>query len=307
MPKDALDDTKGRWKGRRRQQQNDSEKDLQKRRVNEPDMGSIVKRAGRPRKEAVKDPGVSGVVTVGRRGRRSMPAVRIARKRFAQAQREVASTEKAVRLHSIELKIASSRNEAAQARSNLKAVAVVLKQARRDLKQVSAELRQILLVEAAKSRALAQARAIALYKSKLQNKLGKDLDKAIAKFTMAWRRRRNKIVARKLTARIRKETAKAKAASRKANAKARESVKRAEALAKARARKAAVKARVKAKKLATKLKTRKAVAKRASIRTEKRARVGKKQGKAVGKTAGKTGLGAVGTRKVVGNKRSKND
>lgn len=224
-----------------------------------------------------------------------MPAVRTARRRFTQAQRNVATHEKAARLHNIELNVASSRDEAATARGRLKAVTAMLKQARRNLKDVSADLRRILLVEAAKSRALAQARALALYKAKLQTRLGNDLDKAVAKFTQAWKKKRNKIVSRKLAAKVRKEAAKAKAASRKANTKAKESVKRAESLAKAKARKATVKAKAKAKKLAAKVK------KKSGPAVQGRNGVGQ----VVRKTAGKAGLGAVGTRKVARKKRSK--
>lgn len=194
------------------------------------------------------------VVPEARRGRRSMPAVRVARGRFVRMQREVASHEKSVRNLSIEMAVAASRREKAMAKAGIKVAAGLLKKARRRLKQVAAELRQILAVEVAKSRAMAQERALALYKLKLESKLGKDLDKAVAMFVAAWKKKRNKIVSRKLAARMKREAVKARAASRKANAKAKESLKRAEALAKARASKAAVKAKTKARKLVVKAK-----------------------------------------------------
>lgn len=246
----------------------------------------------RPRKKngkgttvaASKSQGTQIVVPEGRRGRRSMPAVRVARSRFAKVQREVASHEKSIRILTIELAVAATRKEKVLARAGIKAAAALMKKARSSLKQVAAELRRVLAVEAAKSRAMAQERALALYKLKLESKLGKDLDKAVAKFAGVWKKKRNKIVSRKLAARMKKEAVKARAASRKANAKAKESLKRAEALAKARARKATAKAKAKARKLAVKAKA--------------------KAGLVVRK-ARKTPLAAVKTRKVLGKNRSK--
>lgn len=249
------------------------------------------RKPGRPRKQngnstaaASKSQGTQTVVPAGRRGRRSMPAVRIARDRFARMQREVASHEKSIRTLTLELAVASTRKEKAVARAGIKSVAILVKKARSGLRQVAAELRRVLAAEAAKSRAMAQERALALYKLKLESKLGKDLEKAVAKFAGAWKKKRNKIVSRKLAARMKKEAAKARAASRKANAKAKESLKRAEALAKARARRAAAKAKVKARKLAAKAKA---------------------KAELVVRKARKTPLAAVKTRKVSRKNRSK--
>ncbi len=213
-----------------------------------------------------------------------MPAVRVARSKFSRMQREVASHEKSIRTLTLELAVAATRKERALAKAGIKAATALLKKARSSLKQVAAELRRVLAVEAAKSRAMAQERALALYKLKLQSKLGKDLDKAVASFTSAWKKKPNKIVSRKLAARMKKEAAKASAASRKANAKAKESLQRAEALAKARARKAGVKAKTKARKLAVKAKA---------------------KAKLVVRKARKTPLAAVKTRKVLRKTRSK--
>ncbi len=221
-------------------------------------------------------------VQEGRRGRRSMPAVRVARSKFAKMQREVASHEKSIRSLMLELAVAATRKERALAKAGIKAAAALLKTARSSLKNVAAELRRILAIEAAKSRAMAQERSLAIYKLKLQSKLGKDLEKAMARFASVWKKKRNKIVSRKLSARMKREAVKARAASRKANAKAKESLQRAEAIAKARASKAAVKAKIKARKLAVKAKA-----------------------KLVVRKARKTPLTAVKARKVSRKTRSK--
>lgn len=182
----------------------------------------------------------------------------------------------------LELAVAATRKERALAKAGIKAATALLKTARSSLKNVAAELRRILAIEAAKSRAMAQERALAIYKLKLQSKLGKDLEKAMARFASVWKKKRNKIVSRKLSARMKKEAVKARAASRKANAKAKESLQRAEAIAKARASKAAVKAKIKARKLAVKAKA-----------------------KLVVRKARKTPLTAVKARKVLRKTRSK--
>lgn len=251
-----------------------------------PDMGSKVKSSqGSPRKDASVIAGSTDTVTSGQRGRRSMPAVRLARTRYADAQRRLAAIEKTVRVAKLDLAIAISRKDAVVARARIKAAMPSLKQAKQTLKQVSTTLRQILKVEAAKSRALAQARAVAIYKAKLQAKLDSDWNKVLGRFTAAWKNKCNKIIARKLAARLRKEAAKSRAAARKANAKARESVKRAETLAKARARKATTKARAKARKLA--------------VQAKVKARL------VVRKATRKAPLAAVPTSKVSRKKRSK--
>jgi histone H1/5 len=211
-----------------------------------------------------------------------MPAVRVARSKFAKMQREVASHEKSIRSLMLELAVAATRKERALAKAGIKAAAALLKTARSSLKNVAAELRRILAIEAAKSRAMAQERSLAIYKLKLQSKLGKDLEKAMARFASVWKKKRNKIVSRKLSARMKREAVKARAASRKANAKAKESLQRAEAIAKARASKAAVKAKIKARKLAVKAKA-----------------------KLVVRKARKTPLTAVKARKVSRKTRSK--
>ena len=229
-------------------------------------------------------PDVPTLVPEGRRGRRSMPAVRAARSRYAKVQREVAGHEKAVRTYTLELAVAGGRGHKAKSKAAIRTAAAALRKARSNLKKIAAELRQVLADEAARSRALAQERALALYKLKLEVKLGKDLDKALARFASVWKKKRNKIVSRKLAARAKKEAEKSRAASRKANAKARESLERAEALAKARARKAEARVRAKAGKLAAMMKA--------------KARL------AVRKATRRTRLAAVGTRKVL-RKRSK--
>lgn len=182
-----------------------------------------------------------------------MPAVREARRQFTAAQRRVATLEKQLRQGDVDIVLATKKKDSAELRRQQKAVRLLLKQAQKILSQAVQSLRSTLLEEAAKSRELAQQRALALYEARLSGKMERDLAKAVGVFTTLWRKRRSKIVSRKLKARARKEAQKALAARRKANAKARASVKRAEALAKARARKAAAKARMKAKKLAVRV------------------------------------------------------
>lgn len=213
-----------------------------------------------------------------------MPAVKAARGRYAEAQRVVAGIEKAVRTLTLELVTAEGKQQKAKRKAAIRNATKALKKARSTLKQVAGELRQVLAAEAARSRALAEQRALAVYKLKLELKSGKDLDKALARFASVWKQKRNKIVHRKLAARAKKEAEKSRAASRKANAKARESLERAEALAKARARKADARVKAKAGKLAAKMKA--------------------KAGLAVRKATRRTRLAAVGTRKVL-RKRSK--
>jgi colicin import membrane protein len=220
----------------------------------------------------------------GKRGRRSMPAVRQARRQYAKAMREVAGLEKQGRQQALELVSALDRKSAAAIRARIKVTSSLLKKAKQTQKAVTTELRRVLAVEAAKSRESVQARAVGLYKAKLEAKLKKDMEKAVNRFASIWKKKRNKIISRRLVAKVKKEAAKAAAARRKANAKARESVKRAETLAKARARKAMAKARAKAKKLAAKVKAR-------------TRRVGRK-------AARKARLVAVNTRRVSRKKRS---
>jgi histone H1/5 len=139
---------------------------------------------------------------------------------------------------------------------------------------------------------------MAMYKAKLQARSGADLDRAVVRFAAGWKRRRNKTIARKLVARLRKEAAKSRIAIKRANAKARESVRRAELLAKTRARKAAVKARAKLRKLMAKARSRARMA-------GKRAVKGKVvQGKAVGRKTSKACLAAVSAKKVARHNRS---
>lgn len=187
-------------------------------------------------------------------------------------------------MFTLELAAATGKQQKMKSKAGIRAATAGLKKSRSVLRVVTVELRRVLSEEAARSRALAQERALALYKLKLEVKLGKDLDKALARFASVWKKKRNKIVSRKLAARAKKEAAKSRAASRKANAKARESLRRAEALAKARARKAEARVKAKAGKLAAMVKA--------------KARL------AVRKATRRTGLAAVGTRKVL-RKRSK--
>lgn len=179
-----------------------------------------------------------------------MPAVRQARKQFTAAQRRVAMLEKQLRQGDMNIVLAADNRDISGLRRQQRAVRILLRQAQKLLKQSVQALRSTLLEEAAKSRELAQQRALALYETRLSSKMERDLARAVGAFTALWRKRRSRIVSRKLKARAKKEAQKALAARRKANAKARASVKRAEGLAKARARKAAAKARIKAKKLA---------------------------------------------------------
>ena len=79
-----------------------------------------------------------------------MPAVRVARNKFAKMQREVASHEKSIRSLMLELAVAATRKERALAKAGIKAAAALLKTARSSLKNVAAELRRILAIEAAK-------------------------------------------------------------------------------------------------------------------------------------------------------------
>jgi colicin import membrane protein len=229
-----------------------------------PTMKTLVKRmSGRSSKQLAKvtsnkkvTANVSAqpvVEMVGQRGRRSMPAVKVARKKFSLALRKVVNLEKAIQQHKVSLVVADKK-AAPKIRLQMKADKAQLKQVRKDLAVLVTQLRQVLAKEAAKSRALAQARAITLYRAKLQGKFEKDLEKAVARFASAWKKKRSKVISRKLKARTKKEASKALAARRRANAKAKASVKRAEILAKARARKVAIKARAKAKKLAAKAK-----------------------------------------------------
>jgi histone H1/5 len=212
-----------------------------------------------------------------------MPAVRQARRQYSKVMREVARLEKLGRQQALELVTALDRKVAAMVRGRIKETTALLRKAKQAQKAATTELRGVLAVEAAKSRELVQARAVSLYKAKLEAKLNKDLERAVNRFASVWKKKRNKIVTRRLVAKIKKEAAKAAAARRKANAKARESVKRAEALAKARARKATTKARAKAKKLVAKVK--------AKVR-----RVGRKAARKVR---------LVSTRRVPSKKRSK--
>jgi hypothetical protein len=228
-----------------------------------------------------------------------MPAVRTARRLFTQAQRRVAVFQKSIRLDQLSLAMAPPRKAAMALRTRLKASTTSLKQAKGGMQQVVKDLLHVLKEEAVKSRSLAQARAMAVYKAKLQSKSGYDLDRAVVKFAAAWKKKRNKAISRKLTARLRKEAAKSRIAVKRANAKARESVRRAELLAQTRARKAAAKARAKVRRLMAKAKSKARMA-------GKRAVTGKAvRGRAVRSKTRRASLAALSARKVVSHKRGK--
>jgi len=145
--------------------------------------------------------------------------------------------------------MAKNRKDAASVKSRIKELVIQLKLARKSVSQIAKHLRVVLKHESIKSRAIAQARAMVLYRAKLEGKQGKDLQKAVSRFTAAWQKKSSKAIKKKLTAKLKKETAKSRVAVRKANAKAKASVRSAEVLAKARASKAKAKVRAKIRKL----------------------------------------------------------
>lgn len=184
-----------------------------------------------------------------------MPELRQARQLLLKAQREVIAKTKAA--HAAELALGlvrSSRGMAASAKAaKLKAAltkaAGLLKSANDFEVQASRKLAKVIASEAAKASAEVRARVLALYQKKLELKTEADLQKAIAGFTAAWKRRRAKLNARKLARVARKASAQAVKAERKANAKARAAVEKAADLSKARTRRIAEKAKVKAARL----------------------------------------------------------
>jgi colicin import membrane protein len=204
------------------------------------------------------------MLELGKRGRRSMPAVRQARKQYTNVMREIARLEKQGRQQALELITMRDRKAAAAVKAEMKETASSLKKAKQAQKIATKKLYKVLAVEASKSGELVQARKISLYKAKLETKLSKDLEKVVSRFTSAWKKRRNRIIRRRLSAKIKKEVSKAAAARKRASMKAKESVIRAETLAKARDRKALAKTRAKAKKIAAKIKAKMRAARKAA-------------------------------------------
>jgi colicin import membrane protein len=184
-----------------------------------------------------------------------MPELRKARAQLAKAQRDVLARTKA--LHAADLALALARAtrdrrkpELVAKRKAAVALASRMLKAASDLElQSSRKLAKVIASEAAKSSAETQARTLALYEEKQQQKTEADLQKALAVFSATWLKRRNKSNARKLAAVTKKAAAKVAQARKKANAKAKAAVAKATALSKARARKAAKKARTKASRL----------------------------------------------------------
>lgn len=213
------------------------------------------RRPGKARQTASLKKGVTHSELGGRRGRRSMPVVRQVRKAFLQSLRHVALLEKAIGHGELAQAMARTRKEAMSVRSRIKELVPQLKSARKSVAQIASRLRDVLKNESIKSRAIAQSRALAVYRSRLEGKLDQDLQKAISRFTATWQKKRIKSIKRKLAARLKSETAKSRVAVRKANAKAKASVKTAEALAKARARKAKARVRARLRKLKAGTKT----------------------------------------------------
>lgn len=185
-----------------------------------------------------------------------MPALRQARQELRQAQREVAVRTKA--FHAAELAVAlvragrtrtGSKHSAAGSRSALIEANKQLRSAIRAEVLATRRLANVIASESARSSAETKARVIALYKQQQEQKTEADLQKAVARFVLAWKRRRQKINARRLAAKTMKAVAQAVKADKKANAKARAAVEQAAALAKARARKAATRAGARAARL----------------------------------------------------------
>lgn len=185
-----------------------------------------------------------------------MPELRQARQLLAKAQREAMVRTKAVHAAELALGLArTARNSAKERTGSTKAAKLkaaltkatrLLKSARNFEMQASHKLAKVIASEAAKVSAETKARTLALYQEKQELKAEADLQKALAGFITAWKKRRARIDARKLANVTRKASAQATRARKKANAKARAAVDKAAALAKAGARRAADKARAKA-------------------------------------------------------------
>lgn len=197
-----------------------------------------------------------------------MPELREARQQLVRAQREALVQAKAVHAAALALGLArsakgatdrsSSRSLAGQRTGSAKAATLkaaltkatrLLKSARNFEMQASRKLAKVIASEAAKVSAETKARTLALYQEKQELKAEADLQKALAGFTAAWKKRRARIDARKLVNVKRKASAQATRARKKADAKARAAVEKAAALAKAGARRVADKARAKAARL----------------------------------------------------------
>lgn len=194
-----------------------------------------------------------------------MPELRLARKQLAAAQREVAVRTKL--MHSAQLTLAMllagkgktrkagankadvSKGMVTRQRAALAEATRMLKAATKAEAAASRRLAAVIASEAARSSAETKARTLALYQQKQEKKSEADLRKALAKFAAVWKKRRDRVNARRLAKITRKASAKVAQARKKANAKARVAVEKAAALAKARARKAVDKTRAKAAKL----------------------------------------------------------
>src|SRR5690606_19450337 len=80
-------------------------------------------------------------------------------------------------------------------------------------------------------------RAVARYKTNLENKAQADLENAISRFAFAWKKQRSRTIAGKLAAKQNNEAVKAATARNKANAKVRAAACKAAVLVKAKSRK----------------------------------------------------------------------
>jgi len=184
-----------------------------------------------------------------------MPALRDARNQLATARRDVLALTKSAHAAALELDMARSpkgramRLAVAGPRAALGRLTRLLRAAERTEVQARQNLARVIASEAAKAGAATKARMVSLLQEKQQSKAEADLQKALAVFCAAWKKRRAAADARKLR-RIEKKAALKEAQIRKkANAKAKAAVDKAAALTKAGARKLATKARARAVKL----------------------------------------------------------
>jgi hypothetical protein len=185
-----------------------------------------------------------------------MPALRDARSQLATARRDVLALTKSAHAAALELDMARSPKgksmrllAVAEPRAALGRLTKLLRAAERTEVQARQNLAKVIASEAAKAGAATKARMLSLLQEKQQSKAEADLQKALAAFCAAWKKRRAAADARKLR-RIEKKAALKEAQIRKkANAKAKAAVDKAAALTKAGARKLATKARARAVKL----------------------------------------------------------
>jgi len=142
-----------------------------------------------------------------RRGRRAVPALKNARFALAQAQREVARHEKAVRKAAevvgstvgSAVKGAATKSAEISAKSTavLNKARTLLKAAKSIEEKAIKALASVISAEAAKSRLMAHVNALKTFKGKLEKKSDADLAKALARFEAGWRKKRRKVVEKK--------------------------------------------------------------------------------------------------------------